>query len=409
MAQLSDASSTHAKRSDSFCPQLTSLRFFAAVVVVLYHYRPEVTPNAPKFLQNLFEHGFVGVTIFFVLSGYILSLNYLKRFQEKKTSLADFWVARLARIYPLYLASLIFVSPYVLLDPAKFPNGEEILRLRSHPVDASAMYLLGAESHWNMDVGRLPLPSWSISTEFFFYALFPIFAALVVKISRRACMVALGVVTLYTAITTYGFYCGAETLPFFGIEAGKWQQISGNFYKSWFAGIHSNWPLFASGMLAFRIFDIQWTDSAKKVLGWICGLVLAISTAVFMFSDSHAVEAFIFPWKNLYPIPMCILLVAWLHRGKGALYEWLGNKWLVLLGEISFALYLVHSPLRLMGRFFFARKLGIAETSPLFYVTMWIITMFAAWLAWKYIEVPARGFILSRWKSRKASPVTTTG
>lgn len=409
MAQPGGAQELPVTRTPAFCPQLTSLRFFAAAVVVLYHYHAEVVPNGPPFLKNLFMHGFVGVTVFFVLSGYILSLNYLERFKNKTTNVKDFWVARLARIYPLYIVMLLAVSPYVLLNPAKFPNGQEIINLRENPVSATLMYVLGAESHWPMSVGRLPLPSWSISTEFFFYALFPLFAYIVSRLSRTACAVGIGVVSLYTVLHTWGFYAGAHNQPLLFLSPEEVHKFSGWFYNSYFAGIHSNWPLFATGMLAYKLFDIEFSQAAKRLLGIGCAVVLAVSLLIFATMDGVKVEEFIFPSKNLLPIPMCILLVAWLHKGTGKVHTWLGNKTLVLLGEISFALYLVHSPLRLMGRFFLARPLGIPETSPLFYIPMWGLSLLCAWLAWKWVEVPARRAVLKAWKNSKSAPVTTTG
>jgi peptidoglycan/LPS O-acetylase OafA/YrhL len=62
-----------------FFPQLTSVRFFAALIVILYHYHKEFSPYLPGPILNFVEHGYVGVSFFFVLSGFILAANYNDR------------------------------------------------------------------------------------------------------------------------------------------------------------------------------------------------------------------------------------------------------------------------------------------------------------------------------------------
>ena len=82
--------------------QLTSLRFFAAMWVVLFHYWPSLSAVMPPLVSK----GYLGVELFFVLSGFILSHVYLKGFGEGRFKYADFLWARLARIYPVHVATL---------------------------------------------------------------------------------------------------------------------------------------------------------------------------------------------------------------------------------------------------------------------------------------------------------------
>src|SRR5215470_13833933 len=88
---------------------LTTLRFFAALHVVLFHMRVVgVLPNGPWWYQNFASIGFVGVNFFFFLSGFILVYTY----DGPALSAKNFWRARFARIYPAYLLSLVAAAPF---------------------------------------------------------------------------------------------------------------------------------------------------------------------------------------------------------------------------------------------------------------------------------------------------------
>lgn len=379
---------------------------------MLYHYHKELSPLLPDgsatIFRNLIDRGFVGVTFFFVLSGYILSLNYLDKFKSKAVSLSAFFVARFARIYPLYIVSVIACIPYVFTNPALSPHGQDITNLRANPVSASLMYLLGAESHWPGEVGRLTvLPSWSISTEFFFYLLFPAFSWLVSRLSRRQAQIGLVLVSLWSLALAVVFQFAALSKVLFFIHPDRVAIINDFVFQKVVAGIHTNWPLFAIGMLAYKGFEGELSPIMRKwlprllVFFWVTTLLWYALQPRFLF------VGLFFLTKKFDALPLCVLTIMWLHKGSGNLHAWLGNKTLVLLGEISFAMYLVHSPVRLAGRFFIAQRLGIQEASPLFYVPMWAITLLLSWIAWKYIEVPARGAILGAWKRRRTESQPT--
>src|SRR3954470_504363 len=86
-------------------PSLTSLRFFAALLVVLSH-----LPG------STFSEGYTGVTFFFILSGFILSHSYEDRLRTGATSRREFWIARIARVYPLHLLTLLAAVPLAVSE-----------------------------------------------------------------------------------------------------------------------------------------------------------------------------------------------------------------------------------------------------------------------------------------------------
>ena len=393
-------------RSSKFCPQLTSARFFAAAAVVLYHYQDEVAPLSTSGLgsplRNLLERGFVGVTFFFVLSGYILSLNYLEKFKSREMDIKGFFVARFARIYPLYIVSVLVCIPYVFFDPAKIPHGEDIINLRSHPVSAAVMYLLGAESHWPDNVGRLTvLPTWSISTEFFFYLLFPLFALVTSRLTRTQAKLGMLIVGSWALAYSLLFHFVRLSDILFFLHPNQSQVINDFIFQRPVSGIHANWPIFAIGMLTFRAFDGQLSPEVKMWLPRVVVFFLIANSIWYVLQPKELQIGLFFLTKYFDALPLFTMGILWLHKGSGKIHTWLGNPKQVLLGEISFALYLVHSPVRLAARFLIARPLGLIEASPMFFIPCWIVSLALSWVAWKYIEVPARTAILGAWKRRQ--------
>src|SRR6266853_1107259 len=89
-------------------PALTSLRFFAAFHVVIFHFQAMQIFIGPAWFQKLSSIGYVGVSFFFVLSGFILVYTYAGR----DTPARDFWRARFARIYPAFAFSLLLTGPF---------------------------------------------------------------------------------------------------------------------------------------------------------------------------------------------------------------------------------------------------------------------------------------------------------
>src|SRR5690348_9842412 len=102
-----------ATRAQGHLNALTGLRFFAAFYVVIFHFGKYHLASAPHWLFNIGRSGYIAVGLFFVLSGFVLTYTYLGGAApwtrlDKRT----FWVARLARIYPLYVLSLAMAVPY---------------------------------------------------------------------------------------------------------------------------------------------------------------------------------------------------------------------------------------------------------------------------------------------------------
>nr|WP_314266237.1 acyltransferase [uncultured Moellerella sp.] len=138
---------------------LTSIRFFAAIFVLFSHLSYFSATSLSVFYV---KEGFIGVTLFFILSGFVLAYSYEDRFKKKKTTIFSFYSARIARIYPLHILTLILALPFFLI------NSPDFLSLLSN------VFLLQAFIPNDSYYFSLNAPSWSISVEMLFYLLFPL-------------------------------------------------------------------------------------------------------------------------------------------------------------------------------------------------------------------------------------------
>ena len=165
---------------------LTGARFLAALWVVLYHYffafqspprtATELIPGTSLMnpLLLLFWQGHLAVDFFFLLSGFILAYTYLAADGSARGGKRAFWVARIARIYPVYLLGLLLgMEPYLVSGHRLFGVGTSAV---------ASLFLLQA---WVPSTLGWNQPAWSLSVEAFFYLLFPLLLPLVAHLSRR--------------------------------------------------------------------------------------------------------------------------------------------------------------------------------------------------------------------------------
>ena len=184
---------------------LTGLRFVAAMLVVLHHYP---VPGASGTAATMMQAGYFGVTLFFVLSGFVLAYTYAEALSEApRATLRRFAVARFARIYPVYLAILLYLWIRSAFDG---PVVLHALLLQAWHPDARVAFALNG-------------PGWSISVEAFLYACFPL---LVIAFGRggvfesgaRMGVVLAGVVAAMIALAVFFEVTGRNVA---GLEPGS--------------------------------------------------------------------------------------------------------------------------------------------------------------------------------------------
>lgn len=169
----------HAKHLDA----LTGIRAFAAVWVVLYHFQAQLYAIAPAAHQvsRLIGKGYLGVDLFFTLSGFILAYNYLHRLGDRWTLKGhrQFLWLRLARVYPVHLFTL---NVFALMVAVGTVVGLSVRAagLRVTPLAyVENVFLVQGWTNGNLSFNG---PAWSVSAEWFAYLLFPLLAPIVFRV-----------------------------------------------------------------------------------------------------------------------------------------------------------------------------------------------------------------------------------
>jgi len=190
---------------------LTSLRGLAALWVVLYHFHSDIVTLLPfaKSLSPFIGQGHFAVPIFFVLSGYVLTYNYLESIGARtgRYELFRFWGRRLLRIYPMHVVTLFVVLAMVLaarslgltISEAGYSRTDFVLNL--FLIHTWVPYF---RLNWNY-------PSWSISSEWFAYLFFPLACLVFVRVRRLTSLA--GLALLFYALSI-GLMLAGDRLPF---------------------------------------------------------------------------------------------------------------------------------------------------------------------------------------------------
>lgn len=281
---------------------LTGLRFYAAFWVFLYHFFPVYTSLPPI---DLFEVGYFGVDVFFVLSGFILTYVYYDKFFLNKVSWKDYYhfvVKRFAKIYPLhFLITLIFI-PVVYI--AKYLFHQETLKV--YP-EALLQNFLMIHSWNTTEQLSWNFPSWSISAEWFAYLFLFVPLALLYR-KGRFLFVVLGLMVISLFVYRW-FRIPNFTMDFYTVN-----------------GLPRIIPEFILGMLIGLVklkYHFSRLTSSLLFFGSLLFLGVSYSTAYFQ-------ELSVFPFAGLI-----------LSLSYKTYFDFVfSSKQLVYLGNISFAFYL---------------------------------------------------------------------
>jgi peptidoglycan/LPS O-acetylase OafA/YrhL len=311
---------------------LTSVRFFAAISVVIFHsYFWLNDLNVSTWSGRALRNAFTAVGFFFVLSGYILTHVYLNT--NKPLDRRAFWTSRFARAYPLLFASLLLDVPNNLIN--RFAVHQSI----KHVV-VYTFSLLFAEAalmqSWFSALRGHNGPSWSLSTEAFFYFVFP-FTAL--WICRRKRALSLALLAFFWCCAMFAPFVATALRPEIFVEVNSTLQQTIELAPvfrifEFFAGI---------SLCAFQQSVIANRPSAQRQqLAWIA---LAIAGVLFFFAIEFANHVPLLVMSNGFLLPVYALAILALVNMRGWLQRLLSNKILVILGESSYAVYLLHAPL----------------------------------------------------------------
>lgn len=336
--------------------EIDGLRAVAVIPVILFHAGFEA-----------FKGGFVGVDVFFVISGYLITTIILTEKEQGTFSLINFYERRTRRILPalflVMLATLPFAWLWLLpLDMVSFSQS-----LVAVATFSSNIFFWRTSGYWGLDNELVPLlHTWSLAVEEQYYLVFPLFLMLMWRFRRRwilSSFVVVAVASLFLA------------------HWGAFQYPTANFFLL----VTRGWELAIGASIAFYFLYRNSSGQARRVpnivhegLG-VLGLLM-IGYAVFAFDENV-------PFPSLYALVPTVGtgLIVLFSSSRSMTGRLLGTGPLVGIGLISYSAYLWHLPL-----FAFARYRSLTEPDPLLLSSLAGISMALAYLSWRFFEKPFR-------------------
>jgi peptidoglycan/LPS O-acetylase OafA/YrhL len=362
---------------------LTGMRIFAALAVYFSHLRPPA--GAPTRLLTFLASGYAGVTFFFVLSGFVLAVNYFDRLSTASArGIWSFAVARLARVYPLYVLIVVY-----LIVQAKVQHVS---------VNGWVSHLLAVQA-WQENLAQvysLNPPGWSIGVEFFLYATFPVLVLLLARAERGLWSLVLlttGVIAAMVLLVIIFKVTGRDSLP--------WQN-PGSAHRWLYRMPATRIGDFLLGILMARIYLQLRHRKSALTLGSVLIAVSIIASVLLAISQRNLFSAA--SWDLSWAVPAALLVLGLAIAPRNPVALLLATPLIVFLGEASYAFYLCHwTVLGWTGAGAWADSFTI-WTVTLVAFNLAIVMLVAAALH-IFIERPARGLIRSRLDRRRRAPV----
>lgn len=342
----------------TYKPEIDGLRAIAVLLVLICH------------MQLGMPGGYVGVDVFFVISGYLITSIVVAEVEKKRFSFVTFYGKRFVRLYPALIATtlLTFAVGFLIADPLTLEN---IARTGRYTLTfTSNIFFSKHQGYFDYGIDtQLFLHTWSLAVEWQFYLIWPMLIVIALKASRRALIILLSIITLGSLIAAY-------------IAVGK-KPTSAYYlmpYRAFELGI--------GALLVFAYpYELKPANSAALTL---TGLT-AIFYSGFFFTPNT-------PFPSLPALVPCLGAAACIWGGKGFLK---GNalRWpaLVSVGKISYSVYLVHWPILLFYRYYVFREINLVEKIALALASLLLgallYKLIEARITWKNLANKTRGCI----------------
>lgn len=330
-------------------PDVDGLRALAVVLVLLFH------------AELGFTGGYVGVDVFFVISGFLITGMILKEQRTGSFQFKTFWLRRIRRILPASMAmvvAVLFAGGFLLL-----PKDYE--RLAEATV---AQQLMFANIHFFKNTGYFDGPSemmpllhtWSLAVEEQFYLLYPCLLVAIGRLQQRLKLATLLTIFVLSFVWNVVTVQQDPSSAFYLLPARAWEMLLGGIIC--FAPAPKRVPTRLLGLMSWlglmAIVGSAWSfDSLTPFPGW-SALVPCVGTAVLIYANSLGLT----------------------QAGR-----WLAARPMVFVGLISYSLYLWHWPILAFARYWIGEELGPYVGS----ITL-VASFVMAFLSWKFIETPFR-------------------
>jgi peptidoglycan/LPS O-acetylase OafA/YrhL len=329
--------------------EIDGLRALAVLPVILFHAGFE-----------WFSGGFVGVDVFFVISGYLITTIIISEMAEGKFSIANFYERRARRILPALFFVMAACLPFawLWLTPNDLKDfGQSLVAVSIF----SSNILFWLESGYFDTAAELKplLHTWSLAVEEQYYILFPIFLMLTWRLGIKWVLVLLSVVFLVSLGVAQWSAYKYPSAAFYLLPTRGWELLVG---------------VFAAFYLKHNThLKSHFLNQALSLLGF--GMIVY---AIIVFDETT-------PFPSLYALVptigtglliLCAVPKTFVHR-------LLSLKYIVGIGLISYSAYLWHQPLLA-----FARQRTLGEVSELILISLCLTSLIMAWFSWRYVEQP---------------------
>jgi peptidoglycan/LPS O-acetylase OafA/YrhL len=327
--------------------EIDGLRALAVIPVILFHAG-----------FSLFSGGFVGVDVFFVISGYLITTILIDDIENKRFSIFNFYERRARRILPALFFVMLICVPFAWIF--MLPNQVEYFARSLLAVSLFASNFLFWRESGYFDAAAEEKPllhTWSLAVEEQYYLLFPLFLIFAWRFGKnRVFWMIVFMAALSLLISEWGWR----------------NQPNANFYLA----PSRAWELFAGSISAFII-----QNNGIRKNNYIASLgLMAILFSIFIYDEST-------PFPSIYtlvPVLGVVLIILYGHKST-LVARILSLKVIVGLGLISYSAYLWHQPL-----FAFARISNDSFKINNLMLILSLLSIFLAYLTWRYIENPMR-------------------
>ncbi|CAH0992848.1 hypothetical protein SIN8267_02985 [Sinobacterium norvegicum] len=336
----------------NYRPDIDGLRALAILPVLLFH------AGIPGF-----SGGYIGVDIFFVISGYLITSIIIREVNEQQFSYRDFWARRARRILPASTAMIIatLVTGWFILSPADYV--ELAVSAREQAYFASNFFFSSNAGYFDGPSEFKPLlHTWSLSVEEQFYLFFPLFFITVHRFFPKHKRAAIILLLLLSLVVSLVLISSQPTSTFYLLHTRAWEMLIGSL---------------------LAIAPINLAMRQRPILCEVISLsgLITIVSCIFFYDDTT-----VFPGAAAIPPTVAVAAIIWANSYS--------NTWVkrlctlppaIWVGLISYSLYLWHWPVIAythyyhVGEFTLALKLGLIAVS-----------LILAYLSWRFIETPFR-------------------
>jgi peptidoglycan/LPS O-acetylase OafA/YrhL len=332
--------------------EIDGLRAIAVIPVILFHAGLET-----------FSGGFVGVDVFFVISGYLITSILLKELDTGQFSLTGFYERRTRRIVPalFFVMAACLLPAWLLLLPLEHQEFSQ--SLIAVPFFSSNFLFWRQSGYFDTAAELKPLlHTWSLAVEEQYYIFFPLLLLLLWRIGRRVTWVVIVAIALSSLGLAIALSQTHSTANFYLLPSRAWELLIGSLIAY---HLHSQ----SEYSLA-----MAW----KQILS-LLGFLLIVAS-VFLFNHQT-------PFPGLYtliPVSGTAMLILYARPGVW-IHQLLSHRALVAVGLVSYSAYLWHQPI-----FAFTRHLAQYQPTKILMFSMSLCAFVLAFLTWRWIEKPFR-------------------